>query len=474
MIPACKTSTAVLGRFAALAIAVSLISPCNVHAQTVSILYDFGNRLGDPVQPSLAGIVAQGRDGNLYTSGGGGDYGYGAIFKITPTGELTVLYSFNGIDGSFPNSGLTLGHDGNFYGTASNSGTFGFGTVFKVTPQGRLTTLYNFTGGSNDGGYPRVPPILGIDGNLYGTTPLDGAGSSGTVYKITPSGTFTTLYRFDGPLGGANPLAPLLAGVDGRLYGTTFSGGKNGLGVLFSMTTAGKLRVLYNFDDVHGAGPLGPLVQAYDSNFYGTTIGGGSNNAGVIFRITPAGALTDLHNVNGTTDGQYPYTGVVQATDGSLYGANADPSAYGTIFRVTTYGLYSVLYNFDGITGAQPYVPLVQHTGGVLYGETTYGGTGDIVPCNGGCGISYSLNVGLRPFVTLLSTVGKVGKNVQILGQGFAGTADVSFNGTPALFKVVKDTFLIATVPPGATSGFVTVRTPGGTLRSNNRFRIKP
>ena len=124
-----RTLTALLTRFATIVILVSLVSPSIAYAQQFSILYDFGNRLLEPIQPSPAGIIAQGRDGNLYTSSaGGGDFGDGAIFKITPAGELTVLYSFNGIDGSFPSSGLTMGQDGNFYGTASNGGTFGFGT----------------------------------------------------------------------------------------------------------------------------------------------------------------------------------------------------------------------------------------------------------------------------------------------------------------------------------------------------------
>src|SRR5437667_5256002 len=119
------------------------------HAQ-ISVLYEFGSKSGDPLNPQYSGIIAQGRDGNLYsTAPKGGANGYGAVFKITPKGAFSVLYSFDAIHGSSPTGGLTLGMDGNFYGTTTDGGTFGYGTIFKITPGGTLTTLYNFTGGAD-------------------------------------------------------------------------------------------------------------------------------------------------------------------------------------------------------------------------------------------------------------------------------------------------------------------------------------
>jgi len=229
---------------------------------------------------------------------------------------------------------------------------------------------------------------------------------------------------------------------------------------------------------------LSPLVQGSDGNFYGTTTGYGSKGAGVVFKITATGKLTVLHNINGTTDGKEPLVGLVQATDGNLYGSTSQggnstncSGGCGTIFRISPIKPYpyKTLYKFDGTTGANPQVAMMQNTNGILYGDTQQGGTGDVNPCTAGaCGVFYSLNIGVKSFVSLVSTSGKVGNSIGILGQGFTGTNGVSFNGTAAKFKVASDTYLTATVPNGATTGFVTVKTPGGTLTSNKQFRVTP
>lgn len=161
--------------------------------------------------------MAQGRDGNLYSTAfrGGTNPQNGAVFKVTPGGTLTVLYSFDGTHGAEPYSGLTLGTDGNFYGTTFAGGASGYGTVFKVTPSGKLTVLYSFTNGT-DGAYPWAPPIQGTDGNFYGTTSqYQISGKYGSVYKVTPAGKFTTLYDFD-YTHGSTPIVPLVQGTDGN------------------------------------------------------------------------------------------------------------------------------------------------------------------------------------------------------------------------------------------------------------------
>ena len=461
-------------QLAAVLIILGFMWETPAQAQTFSVLYNFGTDAGDPTHPSLSGIIAQGRDGNLYstaTSGGANDYG--AVFKITPSGTLTTLYGFKGTDGAQPQSGLTLGTDSNYYGASYGGGASGYGTVFKVTPSGKLTVLYSFTNGS-DGAYPWAPPIEGTDGNFYGTTTEVNIGL-GTVYKITPSGTFTTLHSFDGTHG-LSPWAPLVQGTDGNFYGTTGSGGNSNYGVVYKITASGKLTVIYDFDGTHGGSPLSPLVQGSDGNFYGTAHGG-TKGGGVVFRITPTGKLTVLHNINATTDQDEPYAGLVQATDGNFYGTTTGDGSttLGTIFRIspTKPYPYRVLYNFNGTTGTLPQVTLVQHTNGILYGDTLEGGTGSVHPCSVGfCGVFYSLNIGAGPFVSLVSASGKVGKTIEILGQGFNGTTRVSFNGTPATFKVVSSTYLTAVVPKGATTGFVTVTTPKSKLTSNKKFRV--
>ena len=170
------------------------------HAQ-ISVLYEFGSKSGDPLNPQYSGIIAQGRDGNLYsTAPKGGANGYGAVFKITPKGAFSVLYSFDAIHGSSPTGGLTLGMDGNFYGTTTDGGTFGYGTIFKITPGGTLTTLYNFTGGA-DGKAPTAPPIQGTDGNFYGTASQgNGSTTYGSVYKLKPSSSSLSSTPLMGPM----------------------------------------------------------------------------------------------------------------------------------------------------------------------------------------------------------------------------------------------------------------------------------
>jgi uncharacterized repeat protein (TIGR03803 family) len=442
-------------------------------AQTPTLLYNFGAHTGDPLYPFWEGIIAQGRDGNLYsTTMDGGANGWGATFKITTGGSLSVPFSFSA-DGT-PEGGLILGADGNFYGTTQSGGANTVGQIFKLTPTGTLTVLYTFSGGS-DGSGPFASPIQGADGNFYGTVTSGGTGF-GTVYKMTPTGTLTTLHSF-ASTDGANPHAPLLLGNDNNLYGTTWVGGTSGKGVMFKITPGGAFRVLFNFDGTHGANPNGPLVQGTDGNFYGTTTNGGIANSGVVFKITAGGKLTVLHSLNGTGDGSQPLAGLVQATDGNFYGsASAGGSSVcsggcGTIFKITLPSTFSTVYSFDDSSGASPAVTMIQHTNGLLYGDAENGGSACAAP---GCGVFFSLNLGLNPFVSLVYTSGKIGKVVEILGQGFIGATAVSFNGAPATFKVASNTFLMATVPSGATTGFVTVTTPSGTLTSNSKFRVLP
>jgi uncharacterized repeat protein (TIGR03803 family) len=448
-------------------IAVALLPVATAHAQALSVLYNFGTKSGDPLQPSFSGIVAQGRDGNLYSTSPSGGTGNGSVFKITPGGVLTVLYNFTGVaDGGFPNGGLTLGADGNFYGTTS-TGAGCCGTIFKITAKGKLTTLHSF--GTSDGGGPLSPPILGSDGSYYGTTVGSVNAPYGTIYKITSAGKFKLLYTFD-LTHGAYPEAPLVQGTDGNFYGTTINGGANpGDGAVFKVTPSGVLTVLFNFDNAHGAIPVGPLIQALDGNFYGTTFGGGTSNVGTVFRMTPAGKVTVLHSYDFSPDGGRPNAGLVQGTDGLFYGAAQEGGTvgFGTVYKVDTGGTFNVLYAFDQTTGAYPQVTLMQHTNGSFYSDTINGGSA-------GHGVFYGLGGNFAAFVSLVPNAAKAGKKVGILGQGFKGTTAVAFNGTVAVFKVTNGTYITATVPSGATTGFATVTTPGGTLVSNKQFVVLP
>jgi len=459
------------------ALLLVVVTSTVARAQTYSVLYNLGTKSGDPINPAWIGLFAQGRDGNLYsTSQYGGADGYGAVFQLTPSGNMNVLHSFSNTssDGAVPYAGLTLGTDGSLYGTTYYGG-LGYGTVFKITTGGTFTLLHSFNGIS-EGELPVAPPIQGADGNFYGTTSNGGGEVFGTVYKMTPSGSLTTLYTFDGTV--RYPYA-LTLGTDGNFYGTAGGGSTTPDGAVFKITPQGKLTVLHSFSVTDGESPYGAIIQGTDGNFYGTTEKGGSGGFGVVYKMTPAGVVTDLRAFNEDDGlGISPWAGLVQATDGTFYGVagtNFPPGA-GLLFQITSTGTYTVLFNFTNLSGTYPgqgpLVSLFQNTNGILYGDTDGGGSGNIGCIT--CGVLFSLNQGLGPFVGLLPYSGKVGKTIEFLGQGFTGTTRVSFNGTAASFKVVSDTYLTATVPSGAKTGFVTVTTPGGARTSNKTFRVTP
>ncbi len=437
------------------------------HGQTYSDLHDFDTPL--LASPQYSGILAQGRDGNLYgTAPLGGASGRGGVFCITPTGAYSVLSSFDSTMAN-PYSGLTLGTDGNFYGTTNGGGTSLMGTIFKITPSGVVTVLHSLA--YIEGASPLTPPIQASDGNFYGTASGGGAGY-GSVYKLTTAGVFTTIYAFDNTHG-STPVAPLMQGNDGNLYGTTKVGGTLGYGTAFKITTTGALTVLYNFDLTHGANVYAPLVQGSDGNFYGTARNGGTmNNGGVAFKLTPTKVLTILHNFDATTttgDGVAPYAGLVQASDGNFYSVTSagGANASGAVYKITPSGTYSKLFDFAAATGSLPFTTLRQHTSGKFYGEATTGGALSH-------GALFSFDLAFGPFISLQTTSGKVGKSVGILGAGLSGTTSVKFNGTTATFTVVSDTYITTSVPSGASTGFVTAITPGGTLKSSQKFRVTP
>jgi len=234
---------------------------------------------------------------------------------------------------------------------------------------------------------------------------------------------------------------------------------------------------------------VAPLVQATDGNFYGTAAEGGADTTGcagfgcgTVFQITPGGTLTTLLSFY-LTDGAYPaYGGLVQATDGNFYGTGIEGGddttgcfgyGCGTIFQITSGGTLTTLYSFCLLSscpdGAYPYGGVVQDTNGIFYGLTEASGFDEQ-----GDGTVFSFSEGLRSFVEAQPTLGKVGANVKILGTNLTGTTSVTFNGTPAVFKVLASSLIATTVPEGATTGTVQVVTPSGTLSSNVNFRVQP
>src|SRR5438094_27493 len=261
-----------------LVLAVAGVVPAQ--AQTYTKLYDAPGLPG--IQDPNGRATAQGRDGNLYTTSEYGGTnpagGYGTLFSLTPSGTVTLVAS----PGFFPQSGVTLGTDGNFYGTDLNGGA-GWGEVYKITPAGVETVLYTFTAGT-DGYYPSTAaPIEGTDGKFYGTVPhSSGIGGLSTAYSITSGGVFTLLHTFS-VAEGQYVYAGLVQGTDGNFYGVAWAGGANSWGTIFKMTKAGAVTVLHDFTYNDGYEPGYPLIQASDGNFYGATFQVGFT--GCIFKI---------------------------------------------------------------------------------------------------------------------------------------------------------------------------------------------
>lgn len=338
---------------------------------TESVFYKFGSVTNDGYTPG--GPLMQGADGALYglTSNGGEYGGGGTAFKITLDGAYTVLHSFGGTpeDGIVPVGGLIQATDGNFYGvTASGGANHCFqipqdgpncGTVFRMTPSGETTILYSFGTSISDGVLPNGSLIQASDGNFYGTTLNGGANACtlsngtnncGTLFRMTPSGDVTILHHFGPSVQDAiAPLGGLIQGTDGALYGTTLSGGGGNCGALFScgtvfrITLAGDLSILHAFavnSREDGDGPS-RLIQARDGNFYGTTGSGGANTGdlnGTAYRLTPAGVLTTLYSFGPLNIGaSNPVHGLVEANDGAFYGTTtyADGGAgVGSVFKL--------------------------------------------------------------------------------------------------------------------------------------------
>jgi len=283
--------------------------------------------------------LTQGSDGNFYgaTEFGGTNY-TGDIFELTPDGWLTNIYSFTGgMDGSSPSNALTLAADGSFWGTTPSGGSAGDGNIFRITSAGTFSNIYSFTNGV-DGFEPVGALTLGTDGNFYGMT-SGGTSGHGNIFRITPSGALSNLYSFRGGTDGSVPVGALALGADGNFYGATkynTIAGYAFYGTIFKVTTSGSLTTIYSLNYTDGAYPCASPIQGSDGNFYGTTSTGNNANNGTLFRMTPGGAITTLVVFDGFDDGAHPLTPVVEGPDGALYGTTSTggPGGRGTVYRL--------------------------------------------------------------------------------------------------------------------------------------------
>jgi uncharacterized repeat protein (TIGR03803 family) len=453
-------------------------------AQTFTVLASFGDEFGN----NPGGPLVQGLDGNFYgVTPYGPEFGVGTIFRATPTGTLTTIYQFclqTGCpDGYQPYGALVQTLDGSFYGTTVLGGAYNSGTVYKITPSGHLTTIYSFCAlpACADGNEPVSGLVQAADGNFYGTTIGGGTYASGVVFKLTPQGALTVLHSFDYLTEGDEPTS-LMQSSSGTFYGSTIfsnTGLNHGSGTLFSVSPEGTYTFLYTWPCgeqtcIDGTNPSGGLAESPNGNLYGATEEGGPDNYGVLFELTPSGNVRPVYGFS-SAEGEGPDDEgpLLFATDGNIYGTTVEGGAhgFGTIFQFTLQGQLTTLYNFcalpncaDGAFGA---AGVIQGTNGVFYGTTIRGGAN-----NADDGVLYSLSMGLGPFIETQQPAARTGARVAILGNNLNGTTSVTFNGAAAAFNVASSTEIVATVPAGATTGFVSATTPGGVLTSNREFTV--
>jgi uncharacterized repeat protein (TIGR03803 family) len=359
-------------------------------AQTFNVIHNFA---GSDGQGPLAGLAMDTKE-NLYgTASAGGLYGGGVVFKASRAGLEMVLHSFgSGTDGANPEGELILDTAGNLYGTTFAGGPAGAGTVFKLSPKGAETILYSFQGGA-DGANPIAGLAMDKSGNLYGTTSAGGASGSGTVFEVNSTGKHVVLYSFGGANDGTVPVAGVTLDPKGNLYGTASLGGTAGYGTVFELKKSAsgwRETILHSFElQSDGATPYAGLIFDKAGNLYGaaTQGGDGSGGGGTVFELTPSGTswtFTTIYGLAGwNISGSFrdllfdSSTGVIYATthcDG-LYDS-------GTVYELAPSSgtwSYTELYTFTGSTdGLYVFSNLVMDKSGSLYGTTNVGGANEM------------------------------------------------------------------------------------------------
>jgi uncharacterized repeat protein (TIGR03803 family) len=461
--------------------------------QSVLILHSFGegNPSSDGAVPE--GALIQNTDGSLdgMTSSGGGSDG-GCAFTISPQGALASLHQFGDLsvtnDGLNPPSSLIRGSNGDLYGTTPNGGLKGSGTVFELNSSGGITILHSFGDSSvaNDGLNPTAGLVQGLDGNLYGTTPMGGTAGEGTVFEVTAQG-IKILHSFgDGSVfhEGASPQVGLVQDARGNFYGTTYSGGTSNQGTVYKIDSLGNVSILYSFSqatsvsfssgtayNVSGSGgyyPNSRLLLGSDGNLYGTTAAS-SCGYGAIYKISPHGQETVLHYFGDGTvsnDGKELPPGnaptatgeneLIEGSDGNIYGTTSagGSAGEGVFFKMTTGGQITILHSFgDGSVindGTVPVAGVTQGADGYFYGTTSAGGVA-------GLGTVFKFISNLSAITSSLAVNGAVGVDLSYQISATQAPTSYAQTGLPAGLSLDTTTGLIFGSPMATGTSNVTL-----------------
>lgn len=367
----------------ALALTLSPFALTQTYTETVIHSFSGG---ANGTEPLFSGVIRD-REGNLYgTTYSGGAFNLGTVFKVDPSGNATVLHSFTGgTDGANPYAGLVRDREGHMFGTTFNGGlqlaacSQGCGVVFEIDTAGHEKVIHPFSSGT-DGAFPVGGLILDDTGNIYGTTETGGPSNFGMVFRIDPKGIETVVHYFAGPPEGEFPFGSLIRDSAGNFYGTTSGGGTAGFGTVYKLTSAGDLTVLHSFaGGSDGSMPQAGLLRDKEGNLYGTTYTGGIYGVGTIYKVDSNDVETVLHSFGGS-DGSYPESALVHDPEGNLFGTTAQGGTAGfrggTAFKITPDGSLTSIYDFTGgADGGNPASTLRIDHDGNLWGTTAAGGS---------------------------------------------------------------------------------------------------
>ena len=366
-----------------------------------------------------SGLV-QASDGQFYgLIFGGGSQDLGSLFRLSPSGDFSILHDFQGPDGALPLGALVQASDGYLYGTTTGGG-FG-ATIFRADLSGIVTPIHSFS--ALEANPPSGTLVEGLDGNLYGTALGGGSGGGGTIYRCDKSGNVTLLYNFPSPDGSTSPNPGLTRAADGSFYGTTEFGGPLGGGTVFQITPLGDLTTLASFpnDPAQIGHPVATVTLAADGSLWGTAADGGFDYAGGVFRIPLPDTQVQVLHENGTDVSTFPVGVLTQTADGTLWGrAGGGSLGHGTLFNLSGGPLRPVLvHDFLGTDGDGPN-DLRAGTDGNLYGTTAHQGPN-------GQGTVFRIDAASLALTTLHAFGGSDGADPE---AGMTQAADGNFYGT--------------------------------------------